>query len=345
MPKPAVGPGAGAAAKAEAALAQAGNVVGGDGVLGQQPGQQQIKDGPLGVHHAARQAADGHAVQIADEEHGSGQDGGPIADDVRPGVFDGQRRAVVGVHAHAAGGEDELAPLGFRFPNGGGNARRVVVAHPVEGHFAAVLGQFLLQNGREFVLDAALEHLAARGDDRKRFGVEGQDVQDRLRARRLLHGVHLLLLDDEGDDAGTGDFCALFHGQVAVDGGDHHLGRAVHGQQGGAVDLEQAVAVGHQLDLSLLGLGAVDVFARRRLVQQGRRLVLVEDTGGLLPDIEVLFADAQQHRDILRLNDMSLAETGALELPREDLGHVVAEHLPHGVFGADQFHAFVPSNR
>ena len=43
-----------------------------------------------------------------------------------------------------------------------------------------------------------------------------------------LHGVHLLLLNDQRDDAGTGKLLAFFHRQVAVDGGDHHLRGAVH---------------------------------------------------------------------------------------------------------------------
>ena len=35
------------------------------------------------------------------------------------------------------------------------------------------------------------------------------------------------------------------------------------------------------------------------------------------------------------VDHVALAETGALELPRNDLGHVVAEHVAHGVLGAD----------
>ena len=42
MPKSAVGPVALGAAKAQAALAQTGNVFGGDGIVGQQAGQQRV---------------------------------------------------------------------------------------------------------------------------------------------------------------------------------------------------------------------------------------------------------------------------------------------------------------
>ena len=44
MPKSAVGPVALGAAQAQAALAQAGNVLGGDGIIGQQARQQQMKE-------------------------------------------------------------------------------------------------------------------------------------------------------------------------------------------------------------------------------------------------------------------------------------------------------------
>ena len=197
-----------------------------------------------------------------------------------------------------------------------------------------------MQNRGEFVLDAALEHLTAGGDDGKLLRTEGQHVQDGVRPGSGLHGVHLFLLDHQRDDAGAGQLLAFFHGHITVDGGDHHLGRAVHSQQCGAVDLEQAVAVGDQLDLALFRFGAVDVFAGSSFVQQGRCLVLMQDAGALFPDIEVFFADGQQHWDVLGLDDVPLAEARALELARDDLGDIVAEHLPCRVNSADQFHLF-----
>ena len=212
----------------------------------------------------------------------------------------------------------------------------------MENHLAAVDRQLALQDGSKFIFDASLEHLAAGGDDAHLLGLHGQHVQDRLCPGSGLHGVHLLLLDDQRDDAGTGQLLAFFHRQVAVDGGDHHLRGAVDRQQSGTVDLEQAVAVGDQLDLALLRLGAVDVPARSGPIEQRGGFVLMEDAGRLFPDVQVLLADAQQHRDILRLDDVALAEAGAFELARKDLGDIVAEHLPCGVFGTDQFHNRFP---
>ena len=54
-------------------------------------------------------------------------------------------------------------------------------------------------------------------------------------------------------------------------------------QQGFAVYLQQAVAVGDELDLALFRLGAMDVLARGGLVQRRGDFVLVEDAGLFLP--------------------------------------------------------------
>ena len=133
MAEAAVGPVAFRTAQAQPALAQPGNVLGGDGGIGQQAGQQQVKNRSLGVHHTAGQAAHGYPVQIADQEHGTRQHRRAVADDVGAGVFDGQRGAVVGVHAHAAGGEDQFAARRLCFQNGRCDARRVVVAGTFAG--------------------------------------------------------------------------------------------------------------------------------------------------------------------------------------------------------------------
>ena len=71
----------------------------------------------------------------------------------------------------------------------------------------------------------------------------------------------------------------------------------------------------------------MDILTGSGLVEQGGSFVLVEDAGLFLPDIEVFLADAQQHRNILGLNDVALFEAGPLELTRDDLGDIVAEHL------------------
>lgn len=59
---------------------------------------------------------------------------------------------------------------------------------------------------------------------------------------------------------------------------------------------------------------------------------------GVFPDVEVLLADGKQHGNILGLDDVPFAEAGILVLARDDLGDIMAEHLPCRVNSTDQFH-------
>ena len=74
----------------------------------------------------------GTPSRYADEEHGPRQHRGAVGDDIRPGVLDGQRGAVVRVHAHAAGGKDQLAPCGLGLQNGGSDPGGVIIADLVK---------------------------------------------------------------------------------------------------------------------------------------------------------------------------------------------------------------------
>src|SRR5699024_9826745 len=69
-----------------------------------------------------------------------------------------------------------------------------------------------------------------------------------------------------------------------------------------------------------------------------RRVIFMDHAGGHLPDIQVFLSHAQQHRDILRLHHMALAEPGVLILSPNNLGQVVTQHMAHGLLGTDQLH-------
>ena len=58
----------------------------------------------------------------------------------------------------------------------------------------------------------------------------------------------------------------------------------------------------------------------------------------LLPHVEVLFAHGQQHRDVLRGDDVALAEPGILGDTGDDLGQVMAQHMAHRLTGFNEFH-------
>ena len=102
---------------------------------------------------------------------------------------------------------------------------------------------------------------------------------------------------------------------------------------------EQAVAGGFQFDFALFYLAAGHVLLSAESQQPLRRVVFVHHAGGHLPDVKVLLAHGEQHGDVLLRNDVPLAEPGVLVLVLDDLGHVVAQYLAHGVLRADQLHA------
>ena len=60
--------------------------------------------------------------------------------------------------------------------------------------------------------------------------------------------------------------------------------------------------------------------------QDFRRVVLVEHVLIFFPDIDVLLAHAEQDGDVLRRDDVALAEYGVLGDAPDDLGDIVAQH-------------------
>ena len=87
---------------------------------------------------------------------------------------------------------------------------------------------------------------------------------------------------------------------------------------------------------STLGKNKARVMAER--AQDIRRIVLVQHVFVIFPDVDVLLAHAEQHGDILLADDVPLAEHRVLGHPGDDLGDVVAEHLPDCILYAHQFH-------
>ena len=69
-----------------------------------------------------------------------------------------------------------------------------------------------------------------------------------------------------------------------------------------------------------------------------RSLVLVEHSWRFFPDVQRLLAHTEQHGDVLRCDNVSLAEAGVFRHAGNNLRHVVAQHMPHGAFGFDLLH-------
>ena len=224
--------------------------------------------------------------------------------------------------------------------NLGGDCVGVIAGGGGAEALAAERRQLGLQNGGEFVLDETLFHLAAGGHDAEFLAFQRQKPQNGRIARQRFGLRHLFLFDDQRNDAGAAQLVAFVHHEPAGPGGDHQLAHGVQRPQPGQVHQKQPVRVGGQLDFALLGLAGPHVFVPADVPQNFRRLVFVEHGVVVLPDVKMLLAHRQQHRDVLRLDDVSLAEHRAFTFAGDDLGDIVAQHLSHGVLSFHQFHGF-----
>ena len=136
------------------------------------------------------------------------------------------------------------------------------------------------------------------------------------------------------------------NGGVGVAGGNHDLILAVDGVEPFYIHLEQAVAVGDELDLALLHRRGVHVLVLAQDPQPLGRLVLVEHAALLFPHVQVLLAHGEQHGDILFRHHVSLAEPGVLGDAGDDLGQIMAEHVANGPPGVDELHiVFLPNKK
>ena len=218
----------------------------------------------------------------------------------------------------------------------------VVARQAVVRHLDAEAPELAEDDGRELVLDEPLGDLVAGGDEADGPELVGQQLQQRRAAADGLRLAQALFVDDERDHAHAGELVARPDGDVRVPRGDHELVDAVHCLQPRGVDTEKPFARGGQLDLALLGRrgGHVRVLAQRAQAFGG--LVLVEHARGLLPDEERLLAHAEQNGDIFLRDHMALAEARILRHARDDLRHVMAEHMTDSVDGFDFFHVHAP---
>ena len=206
------------------------------------------------------------------------------------------------------------------------------------GHADAERGQLLFQNGREGVLNAAAGDLAAGRDNGSGFQPVGQQLKDRLACGDAVGGVELFLFDNERNDARAAELVSGVDGSVGMPRGDHQLVDHVDGVELFHVHAEQAVALGAQLDLALLDLTARHMLIFADGAQALGGVVFMEHSRLHLPDVEMLLAHREQHRNVLFGDDVSLAELRALEFTGHDARQVVAEHMADGVFRFNQFH-------
>ena len=301
--------------------------------------QHQIKNRGGGVHDAAGQTHDGRTVGIiAEEEHGAGQDGRAIGDDLAAGRLDRAGGAVVRVDAHAAGAEDEIDARGVESIHRLRDGVHIVAGRAVVRDLHAVFLELRDDDRGELVLNSPLEHLVSGGDEADGAKLKGQDLEQWLAVDDLLRLQKRFFVDDERDDAGTRKLVSRLDGRVGMARGDHELIDAVDLLKPLDVDTEETVALGEDLDLPFLRLAR----AHMRVLAHGAhalcRLVLMEHALGLFPDEERLLAHAEEHGNVLLCDNMPLAEAGVLRDAGDDLRHVMAQDVADGLGGFNFLH-------
>lgn len=80
------------------------------------------------------------------------------------------------------------------------------------------------------------------------------------------------------------------------------------------------------------------MFPLADLPQDLCRVVLMELCLVIFPHIQVVLPHAEQYGDIFRLHDVPFAEHRVFHHTGDDLGDIMAEHLPYRVFCANQLH-------
>ena len=129
------------------------------------------------------------------------------------------------------------------------------------------------------------------------------------------------------------------------DGCNHHIRDVIHRIECILAHLEHARHRRGQLNLAFLRLARRHILTLAEIPQNRCGIVLVQHILIVLPDVDMLLADTQQHLDILRADHIALAESRPLALTAYDLRDIVAEHHPHCVLNANLPHGSSPLYR
>ena len=202
-------------------------------------GQHQIEDGPLRIHHTSRQSHDRHSSGVVSlchsivgkQEHCAGKDRGPVRDDPCAGIFDRERRLVIGVYTHSAGAAHYICSFRDHFQDRSGHFLIIVVPDLMIDDLCVKLREFLFDHRCESIPDPAVIDFISGRNNAHFLVSEWKKGKDRLSICRLHAGLlsraHLLFFNDKGDDPGSCKLIALCYGKSAMPCGDHHLAEAI----------------------------------------------------------------------------------------------------------------------
>jgi len=120
---------------------------------------------------------------------------------------------------------------------------------------------------------------------------------------------------------------------VTVQGGAHDLIHHIKGRQGGGVDFKQPVGGRQQVDLALMGLILPgNTIAGQGFCQNGGGLVFMDLVFCQIDDVQVVFTELLKVANIVVADRVALVKGGTLEFPGANLGNVMGQLSPNGIF-------------
>ena len=165
--------------------------------------------------------------------------------------------------------------------------------------------------------------------------MERENCENRLFPTEFFHMIHLLFLDHQRNDTHSYNLISLFHREIAMSGCKHDLTERIYFIQFLAIDLQKAVALCSQFDLSFFRLRCIHMLSLADLAQHLCRIIFMKHAFLLLPYIEVFFSYRKQYRNVLFCHYMSFTEDRILHNSRNNLGNVVAKHTADRILCSD----------
>ena len=213
--------------------------------------------------------------------------------------------------------------------------------------------KFLFNDRRELILDKPFLYFGSRGDKSRGLYAEWCYPHERSAVRNVgggFRGLHDRRINHQRNNAGTGKRGTLLYRSMTATSGNHYLVNRINGIKTLRIKLKNTVnrcGNGEFSFMGLFGYHAILAMAKRR--HTVCRIVFVKLIPPQLPHKQMLFAHAEQHGNIGFFHYVALLKAHALKarfvvsaLAGNDLGHVVAQHVPDRIFRSNLPHAGAP---
>ena len=127
-----------------------------------------------------------------------------------------------------------------------------------------------------------------------------------------------------------------------MSGGDHDLIDLVDRIQTRYIHPKQSIAVSNQLDLPFFYFCWMHVCIFTYLTENLCCFIFMKHTLILLPDIEMILSQRQQHRNIFLCNNMPLPKCGILCYVLHNSCNIMTKNMSHGINCVYTFHIASP---